>query len=353
MTAGHSSMHASPSRGPSASSVAVAVDSTEAHSAKGVFAGLDAFTDYRRLYAPGADVEAVNDDVYAAVQIRLAGSLVVSERELKNVVHSRSPERVARNAFDHVTLQLVHAGQLEVQTETGSQVLREGSLVLLDMTRPVRHVANAKLTTVSFPRVLLPGDMSASARLHGLALRGSSAAPLVGWLQSGSLGEGVERTLANALRSALQGEAGARQVSSLLDLRRDRVRTLLESTLLDQALSPDFVAQKLGLSRATLYRLFEPMGSIQRWRQGRRLLHFKAFLAFTKLPVSEAARRAGLANPAHASALFSKAFGLSPMQFRRALDGAAHRSNQAQDLSWLLENLPVLMLQSRIRDGAH
>ena len=315
------------------------------------FAGLKDFDAYSRLYAPGADVESTSDDFYAEVNVEVAGSLVFTHRLLRNAAHSRDLERVKRNAFDHFTLGFIHSGEMELYTERGRHTIRDGCVVLMDMTRPARHLSSVEITTVSLPRILVPESVRTSGRLHGLVLSGRDAEPLKRWLNDRSYSPPSESALSTALVAALRPAGDDRDVA-LSRNQLDRARDFIEATIADLALSPERLAQALGMSRATLYRAFEPLGSIGRWRQGRRLLRFKAALAFTDLSIAEASCWSGLEHPAHASTLFSKSYGLSPSLFRRRAAEMSVDIDSDPDLTWVLENIATLTSRSMV-DGTY
>jgi AraC-like DNA-binding protein len=315
--------------------------------ASGVFSGLAGFADYRALYSPGADIDRLGEEFFASVRAQTNGSLVLTKRVLFNVSTRRDVDRVRRNAFDHLTLTFIHSGKLELEADRRCIRVRAGEAVILDTTRPARHSARVEMTTVSLPRRLAPSELSNSPRLHGLRLSVRDAGPLVRWLVEESAGRRAEKTLATALAAALRQTAGADgDSSSDAKRRQDQARQLIESRLEDQDFSPEQLAKRLGVSRATLYRMFEPLGPIDRWRQNRRLLRFKAALAFTDIPIAEAAHLVGLEDAAHASSLFSKSFGLTPSRFRRRAQGG-ERSAEIDELAWIFETIPVRTLRPR------
>ncbi len=103
--------------------------------------------------------------------------------------------------------------------------------------------------------------------------------------------------------------------SSLLD----KVCAYIKDHLLDPGLSPDAVADELGLSRAKLYRLAEPLGGITKYIRAERLQ-----LAYEKLQhggedarsISNLAFDLGFGTETAFRRAFKEAFGMTPSELR-------------------------------------
>lgn len=315
------------------------------------FAPGDRFDAYRELYAQGADVEALGPDPCGRLRSFVLGSVVLHERHLRSLRHSRGEGRVRRDAFDHFTLQLVHAGRLQIEAGDVRLEVGPGELAVLDMTQPFSTRCEASCSTVSAPRSLMREVYPQCARLHGLKLGVSEAEPLFAW-RGQALAAGhrpgdfqAETTLTRALAAALPSRT-AKPRPSRRDweaTRLERVLEMIEQHLDADGLTPEEIASETGMSRATLYRVFEPLGSIARWRQARRLWRFKHTLACDDLPVAEAADAVGLTDPAYAAALFGRTYGSTPSAFRREVAGGLASDPQAS-ARWLLANIPVVLL---------
>ena len=317
------------------------------------FAASERIEVYRDLYAIGADIEAMAPDFRARVEVSVYGALVLSRRSLHALGHARDEARIQRTAFDHFTLQLVYSGCVRIDSPTGSIELRAGESALMDMTRPFRTAAEgAELTTVSLPRWLVRDAAAHPPRLHGLKLDADAAAGLFVWLAGaeeditrGVSGVAAEEALARALHGSLAPLLGhSRPTRREWDaIRRDRIREVIERQIDAADLSPERIASEAGMSRATLYRVFEPLGSIARWRQARRLWRLKSGLAWHDRPVADIAEEVGLSDPAYASALFNRAYGSTPTAFRRQFAASRHRA-AFDSVRWVLDNVPVMLL---------
>ncbi len=103
------------------------------------------------------------------------------------------------------------------------------------------------------------------------------------------------------------------------------------------------MAAKAGLSRATLYRVFEPLGTLTGWRQGRRLWRLRSELASTPETIADAAMAAGFEDPSYATARFARTFGVTPSGYRQSLDQVRQSGDRGALLRWVLQNVPVML----------
>lgn len=92
-------------------------------------------------------------------------------------------------------------------------------------------------------------------------------------------------------------------------------------------LSPDFLADRLGISRASLYRVFAPHGGIMRYVQERRLIAVRAALSdpLETRKLSRIAADLGFNSEAHFSRAFRQRFGITASDYRRTqLEASLH-----------------------------
>jgi AraC-like DNA-binding protein len=102
----------------------------------------------------------------------------------------------------------------------------------------------------------------------------------------------------------------------------DAALALIEARLGDADVSASGVALALGMSRATLYRLFAPLGGVASQMKQRRLMRAWSLLSSTSgsPTVSDVACQVGFRSATHFSREFRRLFGISPrdVQTRRA-----------------------------------
>src|SRR5690606_2791364 len=61
--------------------------------------------------------------------------------------------------------------------------------------------------------------------------------------------------------------------------RRERARRYIEKNLSSTSLGLDTVSRAIGVSRSSLYMIFQPLGGVAKYIQSRRLAHLRAALA--------------------------------------------------------------------------
>jgi AraC-like DNA-binding protein len=137
-----------------------------------------------------------------------------------------------------------------------------------------------------------------------------------------AMGRGSAAFLAQALAGATY--RAPRDQRAFTDVTLLRVRQFIEDRLGQPGLSPDHIARACAVSRATLYRLFEPLGGVAAYVRRQRLLRAKRDLASIALDgqtISAIARRNGFIDDASFRRAFRQAFGVS------ASDVRSHRTN--------------------------
>jgi AraC-like DNA-binding protein len=299
----------------------------------GVFAPAERFARYRDFYASGADAVDLATPVNAQVEAWRFGGLILYERRLTGVGTERLAPRVRHNQFDHFTLQINLGGEVHADGGPGFRAVRPGEILLMDMAKPMRsRYPDAHLVTMTLPRTVAQAATHSVDALHGLIIPAFYAAPLTAFLLSSikqvdRLRQGVDLNtsgqLTHLLARALCGMGLGRKVERD-DLDDERLTVALQYIrlhLADEALSPTRVARATGISRATLYRLFDDSGGVRKYIQERRLAQLKRSLSDPNLdqPVSTLAYDAGFADESHANRSFSKEFGQPPSRFRRQI----------------------------------
>lgn len=288
------------------------------------------FERYRDLYAPGADAVQYGPDFAAHVRGWRLDRAVLYDRRLHAVGHERSAHQVTRDGFDHFTLTLLVSGTLEVDTGWGFVRLLPGQMILQDTTRPGRNrMTDAHIITTSVARERVQVVVRDLEPLNGLVLPGAQAGLLGDYLQAlahrlpgvpAACIPAVTQPIATLLAVALASGGEALPMPG----HADRVRQLIEAQLSDPAFGTAQAVALSGLSRATLYRLFQGQGGLALYIQRRRLNRVRMALADPNEARSfaELAHGAGFASESHCSRLFHETFGSRPGEFRAAALGS-------------------------------
>lgn len=302
--------------------------------------GLDV---YRELYSSGADVTGLDAAFFAEVTAwRLAGILLF-DRRLAGVAHERSPERVRRDGFDHFTVQLVVEGQFHLDNGGGFVRVNPGQIALGDTSLPMRNrVTAARVITASVARDVLQAALGSTAGLHGRIIDEDKALLLADYMKSlaaraPDIGEADLPAVSRAFIDLLTVAAGAAELGRGADLRRlefarrESVKRFIEANL-EIELTAETIGDVTGVSRATLYRIFQPDGGLSGIIQARRLVRVRAALGdlADERSLAEIAHACGFKSESHMGRLFREAFAASPGEYRRQLRVATTLSERAE-----------------------
>lgn len=126
-----------------------------------------------------------------------------------------------------------------------------------------------------------------------------------------------------------------------------RASKIIAKHLADPELASDLLCRELGVSRSSLYRIFEPAGGVSTYIRRERLRKTRAALADSsdQRPISTIAEQLGFTDPSTYSRMFKKEFGITPREARGEGERTAaaassvdsiDRTNAASDI--LLDN---------------
>jgi AraC-like DNA-binding protein len=292
----------------------------------------DAFVAYQRLYALGSDVQQGRGRFMAWVRAARFDGLLLFERRLNGVVHSRT-SRAGRDGFQHFALHLVLSGALEGSRESRFDCAYPGDLVLADTLRASRTEAHdLHVLTASVPRRVIEAACGSTDQLHGHIVSAPRTHVLRDLMQSlvrnaDDFSETARPSLRRAFHEILfatLSEPGAAQaVIMRIDLaRREAAERFIAAHLGDRSLDAAMVAAGIGASRSVLYRLFVQDGGVARFIMARRLAAVRAALeGGSSEPLAGLAQSYGFTDESHLNRRFNKAYGLPAGAFRRSVSG--------------------------------
>lgn len=299
----------------------------------------DAFAAYVLLCDGGSDVTRGTGEFQAEVRAWRLEGLLLFDRRLSGVVHSRGA-RMRNDGFDHVVLSLVLAGHVVGGPESGFGEAVAGDIYVTDTARPLRtEFVSAHVLTVSVPKGIIDAARGTAAGLHGLVLGAPRNVILADFLQSlARNGDVIEAEARPGLSLAfihLLASAEDKSVPASNDvrqrdyLRRDSVERMIKENLADPSMSVASLSRGLGMSRSALYRLFEDQGGVARLIQKRRVEGVRRALDNRDQGrLSDIARAFGFADEFQLNRLFSEAYDISPQAYR---DGVAAVADGALD----------------------
>lgn len=263
------------------------------------------------------------------------GPIVLGTGDSTAQHYERNSRTIARSGIDPFLIQLYTRGGFAGTADGKEIAVHAGDVCVLDMARELNTFSprSANITLVVPPALLGPLVKDADA-LHGTVLSGSS--PLGGILAEHMLAvhDRIERlsltdaiSLADGTVSLIaacvgpHAECKENAATALDSAHLFQIRRYIEMNIGSAKLTADALCGQFALSRAALYRLFEPFGGVTKYIRKRRLYH--SLLEITspakahKL-ISEIAYGLGFINESDFSRAFRAAYGVTPREARAA-----------------------------------
>lgn len=282
------------------------------------------------------------------------GQCVISRCETRAQHFERSEVHQARDGLDHYLIQVMLSGSQRVEQGSGEATFTPGSLMVIDLAS--RHAATAadfSHLSLVVPRALLAPLLRHPDAQASRVLRADEPLVRVAFQHLVTLFDIAEHVpAAQAAKllpstvalfaAALNGsqhsvDKGPNSVARSLLLR---AKLEIERTLSRQ-LPVEHFCVHLGVSKATLYRLFEPFGGVRAYIQERRLRRCAQLLTAPEYPerhIYEIAYSLGFKSEAHFSRAFRQRFLLSPSEAREM--GMALTSQRPQwEPDWFDERI--------------
>jgi AraC-like DNA-binding protein len=328
-------------------------------------AGAPGFDLFRQTVSDVCDLSAPlgEEGFRATARGRNVGPLILTEVQTSSLRYGRSVRQVAHSGLDYYQINVNLTGCTHMQSARHSATYGPGDIGFLDMIRAsdveVRAPPDglAHCIAIFVPRKLLTPLLAAPDAEHCASLSGRVKATRLLTETVISMATGspersaaLIRTKTEALVGLLADGLGSKQEATL-PLRKSMrsmalasVKRFIEQNLDSALLDVATVSHRFGLSRATVYRLFDTDGGLVSYVQRRRLLR-----AFDALVMGRGARRRILdiavdchfASDATFNRAFRREFGITPGELRahanprvaRAGRWPHHPENSASDAS--------------------
>lgn len=268
----------------------------------------------------------------------LGKGLLFHSRFKGRQVKHRSMRRIRADHLDHYRIHLQRSGSERNDAQGRYNVLQAGDVLITDMAREERYaLEHSECTVLVVPREMLEEALPRPMDLHGAVPRGATLQMLRSHLTA--LAASADRVAAEeapALMAAtVQLVAGA--IAGSQDVRLDAAPAVAPSTLRqlcryidlhldDASLSGDTLVATFGLSRTTLYRMFGPLGGVQRFIRERRLnrVHEALSRGGKRINLARLAADHGFTTASHFSRAFREQFGYSPSEVQQGGDSMRH-----------------------------
>ncbi|WP_087003988.1 helix-turn-helix domain-containing protein [Rhizobium sullae] len=299
------------------------------------------FDAWRESIAVVFDVERLSHDADATFDARVEafqlGDMVVTNADLGGQRYVRSPARLRQDGMDHFVLNLYRTGGWRAQTPRGEFKGAAGQVSVLDLScELISDEPDCSLVALFLPRSLLEDRLPNLGALHGSAPSGPHAVLLAEYIdilarRLPSLPAGDEQALSRAtcemltacLAPSLANVEAARPGLELVLQRR--AKRYVEAHLDSADLNIDAICNAVGVSRRTLYRLFDREGGVLRYVQSRRLERVRAALAdpCETRRISDVAAEFGFLRGDHFARAFKHLYGRSARDVRNLTHRAA------------------------------
>ncbi|MBA4013887.1 MAG: hypothetical protein C0481_18660 [Phenylobacterium sp.] len=273
------------------------------------------------FHADPARMAAQPDFDFFAEAFVLPDAVVTRARARGEIAMTRDAALIAATSAEQLFVYVVEDGVFEVQPTWSGRRLRGGDILVLDLAQAVRVMGTDYTATMMvFGRGMLP-EPQRRLDLHGAEIRGDHPLARVIASTLACLCEDAPR-MTQAQGSVVLRAAIDMLGLALADVRRARLtprllkamaEALVNDHLSEPALSPAWIAARLGVSRATLYRAFAPYGGVTRFINDLRLQHAWVLLTSSdRLPLAEIAARCGYVTRMRLSQAFNERFAMQP-----------------------------------------
>lgn len=314
-----------------------------------------AFDGWRSAIAPVFDIAPAHpgQPFAATYDTYHLGDMLVGLGTFGPTQFTRSSEKARIDGIDYLLVQVYTSGGYSGQLDDRSITVRPMEPVTLDMMRQTRTVSLASTNiTVLIPRDLVKshvfphGHMNTGPR--GAALGGLLADHLVALsriLPTMPLSAGAAAASATlAIYEAALDPGDALQQAGTKPFREaliQRARRFVDARIGSGKIDIALLAAELGLSRSSLYRMFEPYRGVEAFVTERRLAHARKALTDPNdvRRIGIIAASCGFDDHSSFSRLFKRRYGMTPADLRnRGRLARPGDDQQVFDLqSWIID----------------
>ncbi|MEI2385486.1 helix-turn-helix domain-containing protein [Breoghania sp. JC706] len=250
----------------------------------------------------------------------------------------RSNELVAASGVDHLLIQLYLKGECAYNADGGIAKGGAGDIVCFDLSRPMRsQTTDMDILSLILPRAMIRLMPDAIDDVHGARVDGNSTLGVLLGEHMMSLARVAPRLdaadgllaaeAASILVSAGLSSAVAAERSALTDTNLQTIQVYIERNLSNPGLSTEMIMRQFGLSRSSLYRLFEPLGGVAEYIRERRLKLAQLKLASVGNAHGAVAKLAyitGFPSKTAFSRAFQQYYGIRPSEAIRDAEARIH-----------------------------
>ncbi|VWB26645.1 AraC family transcriptional regulator [Burkholderia lata] len=259
---------------------------------------------------------------------------------------NRSAAFIRRDGVDNYSFNLRDAGSVRGEIDGRPVFVQPGDILVVDQARPYqREIQAGDAVTLLVARDMLPNLPSS---VHGTLFNGGISQLLDSFLRSlldkiGTLSQSealhVEQATLSLVKAMLSPTA--QEISNarneLLSTLYVKIKAYIRQNLESPDLSPDRICKEIGISRSSLYRLFEQDGGVANYIRKRRLLAIHRALMSPESPrhrIGDLAYRYGFNSNTQLSRAFKLEFGHAPSETRIVAGNPQHRLQRHTDIDY-------------------
>jgi AraC-like DNA-binding protein len=263
----------------------------------------------------------------ATIESLNMGTMLVSAMQTHEFVYERSRRRIVRDFIDHLMIRV----DLDRPPGEGG---RTRSVLIIDLGQvSERNLTPEHNVSVVLPRRIFGSQADALARLHqtpqfhgGALFLGDHLVSIMrhGGDLHGKIPEGVAALTPSLIATCLAPSAGhvSKEAQGDLELALlSRARQIIDDRLASPRLTPDMLARELGVSRSTLYRIFEPAGGVARVIRDARMKAAARAIADLEsgVRIGDIAHQFCFSSDAQFTRSFKAHHGYTPSEYRAAV----------------------------------
>lgn len=294
----------------------------------------NSFAGFTAVVSPMFDLTRLHDDrpFEAHVSTACLPDIYVTRTIASATRYERNTRTIAKSGTDAVVVLVYLSGGYAFDIEGRTDTVQANDVAFFDLRRPLsiqtEHVDNISLV---ISRQRLSEVAPAVQDFHGFVLRAGAARDLllahmravveVGHrlpaADAAALSDVTVRMVAASWNSMSRHTLAAARDAGLATLAD--IKQHIEHHLHRPELGPAWLQDEFNLSRATLYRMFEPIGGVAAFileRRMQRALQMITAPGSGKPRIKQLALDVGFLHPSAFSRAFKKQFGVSPQDVR-------------------------------------
>ncbi|WP_421760631.1 helix-turn-helix domain-containing protein [Devosia sp.] len=290
----------------------------------------------------------------ASTELFFLPDVTVSWAKITASRFTRTMRTIAARGTDQILVVCYRNGHFDMTTGGETKRVEAGEIAFIDLSQAITIEAPlVDNISLAVSRRKLEAMVPFLDAAHGFVRPRDALSKLLYGMLEGIVAAGADLPVVDA--RGIAGAALQLVVACLEPLSRQSaesgrntvslvaIKAFIEQHLLEPTLGPQALLDTFGITRSTLYRLFEPLGGVSAYIAQRKLNHAFRLLSDTRQPrgrISQLATELGFSHPSAFTRAFKDAFGLSP----KTVQALAEQSRE-QEVQLLISPEPMQYLK--------